>query len=275
MRISWQNLDEGKRGHDRSWGWRHGRAWLDLGSQANLSVEWAGLGAARGLTFEISLGGDHHDVMLSVSVPWLFSIYLGALLLPYRSKPPWMRSTSHGLQTGVSWHEESIRFEVLRDWTAGTTHDRRTPRWKRILINREVTISLSYFFLGMGTYENQVLETIETVIPMPEGSYSCTIEVQREVRGYRRWPFKRVSLCCWMTVPGGVPVPGSGESEWSCGEDAIISSRSSSDDIGKAIGSFVERVTTRRLRYGSLNWRPTQKHSMTASAQTSQDYDRV
>lgn len=59
-----------------------------------------------------------------------------------------------------------------------------------------------------------------------------------------------------MKMEEPVPVPGKGENDWDCGDDAIHGSTFAATTIPEAIGKMVGSAMRTRERYASLDWRP-------------------
>jgi hypothetical protein len=111
--------------------------------------------------------------------------------------------------------------------------------------------------LGPYRYEYEDLDAVEAAVPMPEGSYPCTVTRHRWTRGRARWaPGRRHGISCDVRMAVPIPVPGKGESEWDCDDDALFSGGTRASTVGEALGEFAGKAMRTRERYAALGWEP-------------------
>jgi len=95
-------------------------------------------------------------------------------------------------------------------------------------------------------------------IDLPEGTYPAFAEVEEIL--YERPRLGRLSRTTrrstTVDVPGGVPVPGKGESSWNLDDDAIYSQSSAARTPAEAFEALREAALSSRRRYASEGWVP-------------------
>jgi hypothetical protein len=125
----------------------------------------------------------------------------------------------------------------------------------------EMRVNIPDLLLGRNKYSDEVLETREIVVPMPEGSYTgrCTMKLETWKRP--RWFAKRlVRAHIDMNEGQQIPFPGKGEDSWNCGEDATFGLCTPARDVVEATAHLFQSVMRDRARYGNgFNWRPQEK----------------
>jgi len=197
-----------------------------------------------------SVGFDIHgwgDDAIHVTVCLLrFGLYLGFNGAFSR----WLtRNQQTGREYGVSIHNGKIWIKLggnPMEWS------NRDPWWWNI------TIDPARILFGRMKHSERTVSKTETVIPMPEGSYPCVVELRDERWQRARLPFasQKLRRAHIEVESGGVPVPGKGESAWDCGDDAIYSLCCPAKTVEEGIAAYVESAMRTRRRYGgSVNWR--------------------
>ncbi len=237
IRFHWQNLNE-KPGDRHGCGLRYGRCWLNL-RQTTLSAEWETWVSKFALTLDV--GGDENDFCLHLALPPV-SLFLGVQgLFPYSRLP-----RDWGRTTGVRVFDWAIWFDI---WNDDSVWSSDQPWWNSFNFHPVD------FFLGDSKHSERTLSTEERVVPMPEGTYPCTVRMFESTWKRPRWFNKRM-VRATVDIPSGVPFPGKGENSWDCGQDATFSSTGPARDPDQAIASLVESTLRRRRRYGGPGWRP-------------------
>lgn len=203
-------------------------------------------------------GGDN-EVSMSIAVPaaslWVtvdmpatFFKYLG---LDYRSRRSYADPTER--EIGWSIHDWTLwwRLWMPRDQSSSTD-----PKWRRGNFN--VIDAL----FGDISFSKEHLTTEEVVVPMPEKSYPAKVEIYRRTWRRERWPLEMgpEQLFCSkvsyeITPSEPIPVPGKGENDWDCGDDAIYS-QGGPGHVEQAIAGLVESALRARRKYGGKNWTP-------------------
>lgn len=228
--------DSGPKGWEIDWQWALGRQ----------SVGWAGFSLGTGT------GQDDEDFSASISLGRLGSWYFNAHNLPPFSwlkhlggrKFPYDRQLSLHLNNGlISWHlwTATMGYHEGRRWRD------RSWNWQRFIGWHPEHISW------------ETLEVVRTVVPMPEGTYDATVELERGTWRRRRlfaWMPKVHHFTGEITPDKPIPVPGKGDNSWDCDDDAIYSSSGPYSTVHQAVAALVDSVYRQRTRYGSgPEWR--------------------
>lgn len=211
MSYHHQNLSDGKLPL-----WRHGRAWwLKIGWEWLIFMCWSmefGIALSK-RSFSIRLPGfrfylyarDDEDFE-----PAEFEIayHDGILWLTH----PWMRNDGSWVSADPWWKRKPLALHVV-DWLIGKSRCTHTKG-----------------------------SSFQAVVPMPEGSYLATATPETYV--WRRrwyWPTRRRDSVS-LSIPGGIPFAGKGESEWNCGDDGLqgVSGSTTEDAIANAVRSVLE-----------------------------------
>jgi hypothetical protein len=143
---------------------------------------------------------------------------------------------------------------------------RRYLRWRSWLPEHGFEITLLRYDWRdqvVGRKERLRSTTVEdrtfALVPMPEGNYPCTVTLERETWGRKRWPWTRTTQTradIEMHVP--VPHPGKGENSWDCDDDALYSMCGPFGSIGAATTAVAGSVMRSRERYGNGQaWTPS------------------
>lgn len=133
------------------------------------------------------------------------------------------------------------------------------PTWTRLALHPGFHVNLTGHprdrLFGRLECTTTTGESIDALVPMPEGNYPAIIT--REVRVWKRarWPWpSRTRVDFRIDIPAGIPVPGKGENSWDCEDDAIFGTGGWS--VYDAIGNAVRSAHRQRELYGGKNWRP-------------------
>lgn len=251
MRIRWQNLNEQIGGTLGSI-LRHGRAWMHMNPEHDpvARIEWV-FGEIKRLRAELDFDRDDRTIQANLGVPgaWVF------LTVPMprwlRDRLPWHIGDgasygSGGERTiGIRVHDGAIWLSLWEDsmcWSA------RDPWWMR------ATIRLDDLIFGKTKHERRTIETRAVRIPMPEGSYEATAELEVASWTRPRWPwrpFSKRDLYVDIKIPAGIGKPGKGENSWDLGPDACYGMSAKARTIEEGIGIVVASVLRDRVRRGS------------------------
>lgn len=258
MLFHWQNLNDKPAGRT-GWGLIHGRCWLRPCSDADyrpdsINAEWH-LGGWRPA---ISFRSDDEGVHFHVGLPGL-ALYLSLEGFPWlrRMQPKVYQETTYPALAPGYWAIANRAVSLYihsgmlwwRLWTNPDEWHSKTPRW------RDGNFSPMDFFFGRTDYSTRDLSTTETVVPMPERAYPCTVRLFESTWQRPRWPWPQRLVRADVDVPGGIPHPGKGENSWDCGEDATYSMTCPATTVEQAVARMVESVLKDRRRYGgSVNW---------------------
>jgi hypothetical protein len=219
-------------------------------------VEWA-LWRPKDPWFSVELAlnatfGDDHDVSGHLKLPVLGAFYwhINGIF-----SPSLKRRLPEGREISLKFYEEYLWINLwAMDPSEHWGKDENRFRWQRITWDWKRTL------MGRMEYKlEQIGEPQVIVIPMPEGTYPATMQIERQTWRRTRWPWKKVRVSADIDLGRGIPVPGKGENSWDCGEDAICG-MGSGPSVAEAVSTVVKRVLETRERYGgSSDWRPREK----------------
>ncbi len=233
----WQNL-RGKKQKGI-----HGRAWLYHRPRGVFGIEWRL--PSRLFHLYVIVGGDENQVRFSIAL-WFVALYFKFEQWAWLNR--WKVAKSyHGKEIRLSIHSWALWWNI---WTPEYEWHSTTPKW------RQGCFDIPDFFLGRNEYTCEYGDKQEVSFEMPESTYIAEVKPMVQTWKRPRWPYPRVRHGFDIDIPGGVPIPGKGESEWDCGEDAIMSTGSSASTVPGAIADLVKSIHQTRERYGGKNWRP-------------------
>lgn len=238
-RLWWhsQNLNE-KPGGRLGAKWRHGRAWLHVGSNGCLHAEWHFFSIGS-FSIGFDVGGDGDNDFLIYFCPCFFSIYLGVEGLKYGLGWKWL--PDYGRECSLRVHHWAV---WINPWSREHEWRSEDPWWIRGLV-----IHLDDLIFGRDKYSEHDLETRAVLVPMPEGSYKATARLFESTWARPRW-FARRLLRVELDIKGGIPHEGKGENSWDCGEDATFGTTCPAETIEEGIAKLVESVLESRHRRG-------------------------
>lgn len=217
---------------------REGRTWCRIG-QTEVTLEWYFF--SRHLLWRIQRGEG-----LGLAASLLF------VMLWVKAEGPWCldRGWREGRELSLSIHDWAIWWNL---WTESNGWSSTTPRW------RNGCFHPLDFLLGKQRYSEEVIETREVLVPMPERSYRGTAKLVTATWKRPRWPSPRRMRRCDidMATKEQIPHPGKGENSWDCGEDATFGLCGPARSIEDGIGNLVASVLTSRRKHGGPNWRPS------------------
>lgn len=221
----------------------NGRFWL--GRKPQFHCEWVIPG--RDLSLEISLN-DGDDAIGGKIGMYLFTIYwsiewhfLYRLLKPLTRRRD--QKYTNGRRIGFYLSEGYLSLMLWHDPMESRSSD---PWWWHKFID------LRNLFLGKSTYNEEILEERDVLIPMPEKTYEAHAKLYISTWTRPRWfskSIKRVSI----DIPGGIPVPGKGENSWDCGDDAHHGMTCAANSIAHGVGQLVGGALHERVRHGGWN----------------------
>jgi hypothetical protein len=248
MHWHWQNLNDGippKRGG----AFRHGRAWFDF-TRGGARVEWH-VSLRPDVALTITEGEEQQRGLQLHIAFFVFSVWLtliGFRWLPLGAGKYHEAERTTGFDLGgqfwrAYWrcNDDSVEY---RDGKRICAYGRY---WSVFLLDA---------LFGHHKHSRRVLETVETMVPMPERAYPCTVKLELAEWKRPRWPFARRLRTADVDIPQGVPHPGKGENSWDCGEDATYGLSCPASTVEEAVAAVVETVLKSRRRYGGVNWRP-------------------
>lgn len=212
-------------------------------------------------------GGEDQVLNCSISLAFrTLSFSLAVMAWRWRL-PDWGRETSISLQ----WHPELqpsllwdvlLHLEIWRDDSSWSCDDHKRWPWQGNGWHW-MYYPLRWIVGDYITTRQPWLEEKDVVLVMPEGRYKAKLSVDQVERRRPRWPFGVVrGFASDLRVDGGVPIPGKGENSYDCADDAIYSSgrwydASERIDEQVVLSDFAFSTLKRRVRYGSIDWKPS------------------
>lgn len=229
------------RAHDATW--TEGRVWMHW-EEMTWGFEWHFGRRVRLCHAHLDLDHVEPAVKASISIPFLFGIYLTAEChkfskwLPKRNRTVGVRINRAGTVSISLWEDRDA-------WS------RDDPWWWVLKFNPADRI------FGDTEYTRGEGKKHRMRVPLPEGCYIAEIELY-EARWKRpRWPFARSLMRAEIAPNPPIPVPGKGESDWDCGDDATHSMTMLARTPEQAIGMLVADVLRTRHRHGGTDWMPS------------------
>ncbi len=220
-------------------------------------VEWCLLKGYRdwNKTLGVKFGrnGSESDVGLDIHIPWLGSIYA-------RLRAPWTARFRIDPDSGdPNWHyarHYSLKLNYGGRLISGGWGELDGMWSKGQPWYRDFGLSSRHIW-GRIKADKVIDDTGETVIPMPEGLYPATWELDHYERRHVRWPgtmldwFAQPDTPTYsLKIPGGIPHWGKGENSWDCGMDGLFGISGGFNTIEKAVGAAVEASLRDRRKYG-------------------------
>ena len=140
----------------------------------------------------------------------------------------------------VSFGEFGMHWNL---WTDSMGWSSKTPKW------RNGFFSLTDFIFGKKKYTQEVIDTKQVEIPMPEKSYQATVEFREDTWKRKRWFGKSITRVD-IEIPEGIPHEGKGENFWDCGVDYTFGMCCPANSIADGVGKLVGDVLATRVKYG-------------------------
>lgn len=250
----WQNLDEDRRGPDRSPSWgvlglpslsHEGRAWFDWYLRASdrtplkIEVDWA-FGPrihATGVSIGRSGGGT---LTLHAAIRPLFGVYvILSHVLP--------RGESKSYSVSIYPEDLTLHYDLGKPGSGDEWHRDDPLNWMR-----GCRFLLDDVFGRAECTREKVGPPVQAVACFPEGQYTLTL--QRETMTWRRkrwpWPYWRAFVDITLEKPP--EFQGKGENSWDCGPDAIYGMSSDGHSYEDAVAAYVKAVLRKRGKRGHL-----------------------
>lgn len=193
--------------------------------------------AMVGLTFSTTGDENFH---FSLAIYKLFYFGFSIAYLPIVGRLPgvkWAGKWGSGeREFRLSWRPWSWHWNI---WT----YPHESKNWWR-----DGHFDLADFLLGREKHTAVKGEKQAITVSMPEGDYQGTVEIVHRSWKRPRWPTikRRVSADIEMAVP--IPVPGDGENDWDCGDDAIYGGSYSASTAQEAIDAIRNSALRQRSK---------------------------
>ena len=254
FRYHWQNLDDDRVGNHIGTGILAGRAWLNWYGKREYGarIAWYFGNRSNHCGAGITVLSDDSDCGFHICIPYLFSIYIAAILLPAKLVHKYFKTATYGYDLDFSIHDQKMWINLFRDDLAGWGNE---PWWK----SRMIILCPVDWLLGHDKYSTRDMDHICVEVAMPEKTYKGVVKIFESTWKRPRWPFKTRLVRTDLKLEEGIPVPGKGENSWDCGENCVYSQTSHSKTAAEAIASMIESALKTREKYGGLNWKPSGK----------------
>lgn len=257
-----ESPDEQKRSGELQ-GWRWGTR--NAGDEPTIGIEWSI--PTRHFNIEVGRGG-YNDADLNISLCfWLFAFwmhferFLGCQWVNPKTGQARLKGwraflaehwPSHvNRELSVSIHNGAFWWNV---WTDDNEWDSKTPKWRR------GSCYPADFLLGSEQFSETPMGTdVAYAVFSGEESYAVSVKFSECSWKRKRWPFAKRRIGAEITPITPVPIPGKGESEWDCDEDAVFSTHLHESDTRRAIERFVDSIKETRMRHGGEDWKPSGK----------------
>jgi len=145
-------------------------------------------------------------------------------------------------EVGFSLYEEYFWIYL---WAKVNETRSTDPWWQKI------TIPWKDLLFGEIDFKKIFIKSEVQSIYFPEASYPVKLTFYR--CSWRRLliPFKKETIMVQMDMETPVPIPGKGESDWDCGDDAISSLWCRAANTEEALSILLKDVIRTRRKYGS------------------------
>jgi len=236
---------------------RNFRWWLHGPGGWCFNVEWV-INLKQTFALSFSIGeNDLPAISLYFGLPFLFTLYLTLESKRFRPLVPTVRTKSY-VRPGEYWDMPITRRvgvkvfggKIWFDLWSAENDSSHNKKWQ------EFNFAPLDFIFGHSRYSRLNELSEETKIIMPEGRYPATITIYTAVWSRPRWPFARRVERVEVEIPGGIPIPGKGESSWDVGDDAIVSVTVAAETREEAKRKVFGLVMDRRIRCAAADWQP-------------------
>lgn len=243
--LSWSNENElpgGRYGTIL----KNGQAWFHWRDNC-AGCQWV-LGRLRfGWELEVGGIGCEHDLSGHFYLPGLSFYWHIDRCLP----KAWTERNGYDsrvlgfdLRGGALW---------VKCWAPGNGWDSKQPKWM------DWNFDCADFFFGKTRYSQRVLRKVPVEVPLPEGVYPGSVEVEESTWKRPRWPWAKRVIRTHIETERYIPIPGKGENSWDCGDDGIDAQSCRAETPEDAVGELVKTVLKYRSQRGGRDWKPVQE----------------
>ena len=217
-----------------------------------IRAEW--LHGKLGLAFELNFARDEREIQVHVAGPG-FSYYLALAGIP-----SWLLDRLpfkfHRTEYNYQGSDRSIGFRVfdaavwVSIWEDRMEWRHTDPWWMNGRLGLDDVADLLF---GKVKYSSREISKSEVQIPLPEKTYPATITIDASSWIRPRWPwapFSKFRIGSDIKIPGGIPIPGKGESDYDIGDDAVHGFTSPAQTVEAAIGNVISSVLRTRMCRG-------------------------
>ena len=233
---------------------------------------------------ELEVGGEDRDVTFRFKLPGLpkVAVAVGNVAGPLGLRTvayDWAKRTAEkqktyahtldpfeGRVTGVSFFEDMLTFSLWSNVNEFSTRAIKT--WPWLDTGWRKSFFVWDLLFGEWERESRIVARTTSAVVMPEGDYACTVELRnvsrRRAYGWRAESWTEATVTFPEDQP--LPIPGKGENDYDCGQDAIYSHTQSASSVSEAIEQARQSALETRRRYGGPNWRPETEDEPTVLA---------
>lgn len=204
-----------------------------------------------GVQFGPGEDGDQTHVHIGVGI---VDVHVLSSAGPFARLSRWLVGRARREVSFVAYLEPGDVASCVVQWHLWTDPDNFSMRetWRQ-----GVAYPLD-LILGPCTYRRQNGAASPAVVPMPEGTYPATVHRETSTWTRPRWPgeWLRAERMV-VAIPGGVPIPGRGESPHDLDDDTLDehASRRATNLRDAVIDTVAEALRLRADRAG-IAWRP-------------------
>ena len=230
----------------------HGAWWLHWPGNS-FYVEWVVRPRMRGGIWLAFDSGDDEQIRFGFGIPLLITIYMGigrfdALMRLLGLTWPQVRdkrSRDWKRELSANWHNGALWLCLWDNPDETSRHD------------RQYCINPANILFGRSKYSESPRETHTASLTLPEGTYPLVVELYKATWKRPRWP-RSVSTQRADVDAGknGIQIPGKGENDWDCDDDAVFSMTCPAATVEQAVETLRALILRDRKRYGGPNWQP-------------------
>lgn len=221
--------------HDETRSW----LWFDRNcitfERGRNKTYWTTVGPSPG-------GEEHHALMFSLRLPWLFYAYLS---FDFR----WLRKTLPrsrwwgGYETSLSIRDKYINLQFFYD--EGIAGD---------LSGFSKMINVPRVLFGQDKYTTRDISITSAFVDLPEGKYPVTVRIFESTWKRTRWPWPTRMIRADVEPVDqehGIPShAGKGENSWDQDDDALFGMTCQAKTVEEAVEAVEQSILRDRARYG-------------------------
>jgi hypothetical protein len=253
----WQNLTDSLGKTKRRSGFWHGRAWLHLWSK-QIGLEWLFFRRTISFGLTVRIGGQDYDqLVFHLGLPYLCSIYLSFMnFLPRRWFQDWRYWGVWGRETGIDVHNRMLWLSVFHN--DDECRFAKGPDIPGLCIHLSdggfmISFDPADFLLGRQKYSDRTIQTVETMLALPESEYPVKVRLFESSWKRPRWPFVKRILRAEVEEATGKGIPshaGKGENSWDMDDDYTYSITLQASSVEEALQLAANGILRSREKYG-------------------------
>ena len=220
-----------------------------LNNCLHIESYWFSRSCRMSLAFRDAAVGDS-QIGFSLAIPFVIDLYISLERAKWVERLPGVDWKSGDYVSGE--REISLRFFDNAAWWLIWRND---DQWKRNDWRHNSFHWLDFLF-GRNKYSESERISGDYFLRMPEGAYPVKIELYTATWKRPRWPWLQQACRANIETEHGVPIPGKGENDWDCGDDALFGGTYLAETTEEALQKMQDSVIRDRLRYGGPEWIP-------------------